>query len=286
MRLLRIRFTVWRLMVAVGICASILWIAPISVNYWWTWTVIRDVKRGQSTRYSAEGFSRAGPRSVRALRQAISSGQKKTRLDALQSLGVIGLAPRADVRDLAKPAVPELIDALRDNDDEIRLWAAITLGQIGPNAVSAVEPLLASVRDEEHLVVGVSAIKALGEIGPVATAALPVLASMVDDPHHISHVMATHAFWRIGPKGRAEASIVVPRLIDRLSASKDTRERAWVAEIFTEMGAAAREAIPALSMAAGDPEHEVRYAASNALRVMKGEGVDLESDGPTATRNP
>jgi HEAT repeat protein len=286
MGLPRIQFTVRRLMVAVGICASILWVASITVEYWWTWTVIRAVKRGQSTRYSAEGFSRAGPRSVRALRDALSSDKKKTRLDALQSLGVIGRDPNVAVRDLARPAVPDLIDSLRDKDDDVRIWAAIALGQIGPNAVSAVEPLLTSIRDEEHPVVSGSAIQALGEIGPVATPALPVLASMVEDPQHRTHIMAIHAFWRIGPKGRAETSIVVPKLIDRLLTSKDPRERAWVAEILSEIGPAAREAIPALSTAVADPEQEVHYAANNALRALTGAGEKPESRVSTTTRNP
>jgi HEAT repeat protein len=286
MRLLRIRFTVWRLMVAVGICASILWIAPIGVEYWWTWTVLRDVKRGRSTRYSAEGFARAGPRSVRALREAISSGQKKTRLDALQALGVIAREENVFVRDLAKPAVPNLIAALRDKDDEVRTWAAITLGQIGPNAVSAVEPLLALLRYEENPQVISCAVRSLGEIGPGARPALPVLAAMVQNPEHTAQVFAIQAFWRVGPKGRAEASIVVPKLIDRLVTSNDTRMRVWVAEILCEIGPAAQEAIPALSIAAGDLDPEVRRAARDALSALGGKGPNSRPGDPSSTRKP
>jgi HEAT repeat protein len=277
-------------MAAVAIAALILGIAPIGFRfcyeYWWSWTVLRDVKRGQSTRYSAEGFSRVGPRAVQALREALRSAPKKTRLDAMQSLGVIGHAPKAAVRDLARPAVADLIDALGDGDEEVRIWAAVTLGQIGPNAASAVGPLIESVQDEAHPVVIPSAIQALGEIGPVARRALLVLAPMVKDPGHRSHVMAVHACWRIGPKGRAEAALVVPKLIERLATSKSPRERAWVAEILAEMGPAAREAIPALSTAAGDPEQGVGFAASNALRALAGTGANSESGVPTDSRIP
>jgi len=272
-------------MVAVGICAAIFWMAPICLEYWWMWTVLRDVKRGQSMSYSAVGFAGAGPRLVQALREALGSNQKNTRVAALQSLGVIAQAPETALRDLAKPAVPDLIDALRDKDDDVRIWAAIALGRIGPSAVSAVEPLLATVRDEEHPVVIPSAIKALGEIGPDARPALPVLALMVKDPQDRNHVMAIRAFWRIGPKGRAEASVVVPKLIGRLSTSKDRRERAWVAEILSEMGPAARDAISALATAAEDPAQEDRYAVSNALKALTAGGANLESGVPTATRD-
>jgi HEAT repeat protein len=283
-----VRFTVRRLMAAVAICALVLGIAPIcfrsGYEYWWAWTVLRDVRRGQSTRYSAEGLARVGPRVVQALREALRSAPKTTRLDAMRSLGVIGLDPRAAVRDLARPAVPDLIAALGDNDEEVRLWAAITLGQIGPNAASAVEPLIESVRDEAHPVVIPSAIKALGEIGPVAIRALPILAPMVRDPEHRNHIMAIHAFWRIGPKGQAEASILVPTLIDRLGTSTWPRERARTAEILAEMGPAAREAIPALSMAARDPEQEVALAAGNALRALTGMDANSQSGVPTDPR--
>jgi HEAT repeat protein len=290
MRLPRVQFTVRKLMAAVAICAMFLGIAPIFIRFCydhlWSWTVLRDVNRGQSMRYSAEGLSSVGPPVVQALREALRSSPKKTRLDAIQSLGVMGFAPQAGVRDLAKPAVPDLIDALQDKDEEVRIWAACALGEFGPNAVSAVEPLIESVRDEAHPVVIPSAIQALGRMGPVASQAVPVLAPMVMDPKHRNHLMAVHAFWRIGPKGRAEASLVVPKLIDGLSGSRSPRERAWVAAILSEMGPAAREAIPALSMAAGDPAQEVGSAANNALRALTATDANSDSGVPTETRIP
>jgi hypothetical protein len=98
--------------------------------------------------------------------------------------------------------------------------------------------------------------------------------------------MALHAFWRIGPKGPAEASLVVPKLIDRLSTSKLPRERAWAAKILAEMGPAAREAIPALSMATGDPGQEVGSAADDALRAPKATEANSDSGVPTEFRIP
>src|SRR5271166_2568621 len=111
MRLPRFRFTVRRMMAVVGICALILWITPISIQYWFIWTVLSDVKRGNSTRYSPEAYSGIGPRSVQALRDALRSNQKKTRLAAVNTLGYIGRDGRTAVSDLAKPAIPDLIGA-------------------------------------------------------------------------------------------------------------------------------------------------------------------------------
>jgi HEAT repeat protein len=277
-------------MVAVGICALILGVAPACLRFgyesWWTWTVLGDVKRGKSTRYSAEGFSRIGPRAVQALRRALRSPQKTTRVDAIRSLAVIGRAPKVADRELAKPAIPDLVEALSDPVEDVRIWAAVALGQIGPNAATAVEPLIRTVQDEAHPVVIPIAIQALGEIGPVASRALPVLAPMVKDPKNRNHLMAIEAFWKIGPQGRAEASIVVPKLIDRLSTSQHTRERAWIAEILAEVGPAAREAIPALKIAVQDPEREVAAAAVRTLNSLRSKQINWESGILTGPRTP
>ena len=56
MRRPRFKFSVGSLMVVVAVCAAIVWLAPITGKYWWTWTVIRDVKRGQSQRVFGRRF--------------------------------------------------------------------------------------------------------------------------------------------------------------------------------------------------------------------------------------
>jgi HEAT repeat protein len=278
-------------MLAIAILALTLGITPIAFRrfheLWWTWTVIQDVQRGRS-RASPEGYAMAGPRALEALREAVRSGAQKTRLHAMQELGRIGQDPTPAFRELARPAVPDLIDALTDEDEEIRIWAAISLGQLGSNAASAVEPLIvaASLSYDDHPQLVVSAIQALGEIGPAARPALPILVPMVDDPENRSHIMAIHAFWRIGPKGQAEASIVVPKLLERLSSSKNSRERAWIAEILADIGPAAESAIPALATAGADPDPAVAGAARNALRSVRARGASDETGAPAGSRTP
>jgi HEAT repeat protein len=291
MRRPRIQFTVRRLMLAIAVCALTLGIAPVAFRsgykLWWTWIVVQDIKSSGQSRASAEGYEMAGPRALEALREAVRSGPKKTRLHAMQELGRIGQDPTPAFRELARPAVPDLIAALTDDDEEIRIWAAITLGQTGPNGANAVEPLVAAalLSYDDHPQLVVCAIKALGEIGPAARPALPVLAPMVNERDNRTHIIAVHAFWRIGPKGPAEASLVVPRLLDRLTASKNSRERAWIAEILSEMGPSAREAIPALSTAADDPDTQVASAARKALKAVTatrqsaGGSVEMDSRG-------
>jgi hypothetical protein len=289
MRRPRFQFTVRRLMLGIAVCALTLGIAPVAYRsgykLWWTWVVVHDVQRGQS-RASPEGYAMAGPRALEALREAVRSSAKKTRLHAMQELGRIGQDLTPAYRELARPAVPDLIEALKDDDDEIRTWATITLGQIGPDAASAVEPLItaALLPYDDHPQLVVCPIQALGEIGPAAQPALPVLASMVNDPENRNHIMAVQAVWRIGPRDRAEASIIVPKLIKRLSSRKDSRERAWIAGILAEIGPAAREAIPALATAARDSDSQVADAAGKALGAIGPPGADGTSGVQTRSR--
>ena len=137
-------------MIAAAVCALLFWLAPIGRQYWWTWTVVRDVRRGQGLRYSAEGYAQAGPSAMRAMLETLRDGTAVTRKDAAMVLGTLDLAEAA----------------LRDPDPDVRLDAMISLGQIGPGAAEAVEPLMQAVRQESDPRVLPTAFAApIGRIG-------------------------------------------------------------------------------------------------------------------------
>jgi HEAT repeat protein len=264
MRIPRLRFTTRTLMVVVGICALIFGITPIIYEYVWRWTVIRDVKRGQSERYSAIGFAKAGPRAMQALREALRSDQAKTRMAAAQSLEMIGPD--------AKVAVPDLIDTvIHDQDQLVRIYAATALGRIGPGAAEAVEPLIRLCQTEQDLELIASVIRAFHDLGPAAREALPLLASMAKDPECPYQVMAAWAMCRIGPDARAEASALVPKLLVQLTTDKNSFGRRFAADVLAEMGPAAEQAIPALSDATEDQDQSVRKSAAKALEAIRRE---------------
>jgi HEAT repeat protein len=284
MRRPRFRFTTRSIMAAVGICAVVLWIIVICYRYGWTWIVVRDVRRGLSTKYSVAGFRSAGPRAIDALREALGSEQVKTRMSAVTSLGRIGPD--------AKSAVSELANTARhDQDRNVRIFAVVSLGQIGPAAAEAVGPLVGLLEYEEDAQMILVTVEALGRIGPPAKTALPVLASMAKNPGHFAHVFAALAMCRIGPEGRSEAAVVLPTLITRLTTAKSARERTWAAEVLSEMAPTAGEAIPALEAATHDIDQEVRRAARRALELIKRVPSKTESgetqypSTPSRTRN-
>jgi HEAT repeat protein len=263
MRIPRPRFTTRSLMVAVGICGLILWLIPICYEWAWTWTVIRDVRRGQSTRYSAIGFARAGPRAMQALRDTLKSDQTKIRMAAVQSLGVIGPD--------AKAAVPDLVDvATHDPDRLVRIYAAVSLGQIDSGSGEAVEPLIKLFRNEQDPQMIATIIQTFHDIGPGAAAAAPVLASIAKDSEHPFHLMAAWAICRIAPERRAEvAALVVPKLIEQLTTGPQPNTRRFAAQVLGDIGPAVEGAIPALADATEDQDKNVRHAAASAIEAIK-----------------
>ena len=80
-----------------------------------------------------------------------------------------------------EPAVPALVVALNDPQDNVRQSAVDALGMIGPDAAPAVPALVAVLNDPEDKV-GWIAASALGKIGPDAAPAVPALVAALNGP--------------------------------------------------------------------------------------------------------
>lgn len=125
----------------------------------------------------------AAKKNIKGLIMALKHNDKDIRLSAIEALGKIRDSRAIDpliqtlsqhegleiyknaVETLVKigePAFNSLINALRDNDFSIRMYAAEALGLMGDTR--AVEPLIHALKDKVELVRG-NAVSALGEIG-------------------------------------------------------------------------------------------------------------------------
>ncbi|MHB1037987.1 MAG: HEAT repeat domain-containing protein [Pirellulales bacterium] len=78
-------------------------------------------------------------------------------------------------------AIPELVAALGDRDEDVRAEAARALARMGPTAKAAVPALIAALGDE-HETVRRNAARALGQIGPAAEPAIPALIKAMKEP--------------------------------------------------------------------------------------------------------
>ena len=130
-----------------------------------------------------EEILRLGPNGVLALSRALHDDDVHLRKNAALALGVLAGGwydlswPKLDI----SLALPALIEALQDNDSNVRGWSAQAIGNIGPDAVKAVPNLITLLSNPD---VGSrnSACIALRRIGPAAKQALPTLRRLLSDP--------------------------------------------------------------------------------------------------------
>ncbi|GAB4206178.1 MAG: hypothetical protein Fur006_63040 [Coleofasciculaceae cyanobacterium] len=165
----------------------------------------------------------------------------------------------ADIGAEASAAVPALITALHDADEYIRRIATYALGKIGPEASTAVPDLIEALQDSDRSLRLVAAY-ALGKIGSEAASAVPSLIATLQDANVEVRLNAATALGRIG----ADAQTAVPALIAALQ-DKDKYVRQSAADALGHFGAKAKTAVPALITALKDEHKYVRLNAASAL---------------------
>jgi HEAT repeat protein len=96
-------------------------------------------------------------------------------------------------------SVPSLVKILKqDKDPNMRYYAAESLGRFGPAGLAAVPDLIAALKDESQMVrMGVA--YALGELG--SPEAVPALQEASKDPANEVRVAAVTALQQIRQKG-------------------------------------------------------------------------------------
>ncbi len=111
----------------------------------------------------------------------------ESRIGAIRALGIIG--PEAGA------AIPELMTALADPDARIRWLTAQTLPLLGPDAITALIPLLTNADvNLRH-----AAVYALGEAHTNALPAAPLLIYRTMDSNEAVRASAFYSLSRVGP---------------------------------------------------------------------------------------
>ncbi|MCI0704708.1 MAG: HEAT repeat domain-containing protein [Planctomycetia bacterium] len=225
-------------------------------------------------------------------REMLSAPGGDSRLHAATRLSTIGT--------YARPAFPELFEALKDDSPEVRVAVSLAiLNAIGDppppddtetvpavrkslsdpalgvrvnvatilirfQAVSTSDalPILREGVSSKEDTVACTASYALGELGEAAEPALPELRQALFRGEPVSGV-AVDALGKIGP-------VAIPALIEAVELGNDMVK--WSAiEALAEMGEPARVALPALRKAALDPDDFVNNAAKKAIQKLGGD---------------
>ncbi len=175
-----------------------------------------------------------------------------------------------------RPAVPALIERLKDDHPGVRTAAAATLFRLGREAVEAVAALRDVVEDKKNdRTTRVWAVHALGKIGaPEAVVALPALQKVLEDDKALIDVR-TAIIEEMGTFGK-DASPAVPALGKLLTDDTAPIEiRTAAVTALEKLGPDAKAALPALKKVARDKDKFIR---SMALRSFARIGKDLGPD--------
>jgi HEAT repeat protein len=169
-----------------------------------------------------------------------------------------------------------LIQALTDEEAEVRSRAAYVLGSICGEAKEDAVPVLIEALTDNEWQVRLGAVYALGSIGSEAkitmAAIVPALIKLLKDREGSVRRLAASALEGIGVKAKE----AVPALIETLK-DKDDNVRIHAALALGSIGAQTQEAIPALIETLKDKSRHVRSFTADAL-VQIGEDLQSKKD--------
>jgi HEAT repeat protein len=206
-----------------------------------------------------------GPSSIPGLIGALKHRDREVRETALNGLKTLG--PKS------KAAVSSVVSLLKDSGpDSLHCSVWSTLVSFGEIPVPAVTELLS----DPDLRVQRQAMDALGEMGPVAKAAVSALIKKLEHPDPDVRERAAYALQRIGPAAKDAAPALTKMLKDPEQGNRHT-----AAAALGRLGKNAQEAIPSLiEMLAGDAESARKAAEAlgdigeDALPVLRKAAAD------------
>jgi HEAT repeat protein len=162
------------------------------------------------------------------------------------------------------PTLQDWVNDLRSPNESTRLMAATALGEMGPEAKSAL-PALASTIDDPSPKVRMSVVWSLVHVDPTGKEVLVYLYSAMKDDDVGVRVYAVKAVGKL----RAGGAQAAPEL-ERLLKDPAPRVRKATAEAFAAIGPAANNSRPYLvDVSNHDPDASVREAAARAVEALE-----------------
>jgi HEAT repeat protein len=199
-------------------------------------------------RKAARTLSHIGGRATEALPALIKALDDKD-----EQVRAHALAAITQLGPSARPAIPRLIVALNSKQPQVRYRSALALGQVGPAAVG---PLIEAF-DSNSVEQKIGAAMALARIGPDAVGAVNRLVHALGDADPRVHDEAARALGQVGLKS-------VPPTLAALSTG-NTSVRSGALLVLSEIGPDARGEASAIRKFVTDEAPKVRIRAAQAL---------------------
>jgi outer membrane protein assembly factor BamB/HEAT repeat protein len=188
------------------------------------------------------------PRSLPVLKRLLSRPNEDLHVVTFQIIQRIG-----------PPAIPLLVELLRDERFSIRRRAVDELIDLAPRTEWIQPALRRALADEDSTVAG-DAARALGALGPRASPSVAALVRTLSHEDPYVRIYAAEALASIGPKAAAATRDLATALSDETPGVR------WAAcEALAGIGPAAASAVPHLIEALNDEFLYVRIFAAGAL---------------------
>jgi HEAT repeat protein len=241
--------------------------------------------------HTLRGF---GAAAVPALNEALRNPKPEVRVFAIRALGALGLdaepamhslfamasggdpktqaaALRALVALRAEPRLlkPILEAAMNSPSPDVKRAGAAGMAATGGAAELGVDSLIALLSDDDPAG-RLSAVQALGELGPKSAPAVSALVEHFEDPALQLAIVET--LRRLG----SAAAPAAPRLLE-LASKNGGEQRATILPALGAIGHGAGVALPMIRACVADPKEEVRASAAPALAAVDTDEAEVLS---------
>jgi HEAT repeat protein len=193
------------------------------------------------------------------------SKEPNQRRAAIVALGILG-PKQLDV-------VPSLATAVGDPDEQVRMAAIQTLGDMEQDARGAVDVLAKAAIADKAAAVRAAACKALGKLGAVAQGAAATLLKALSDSDSRTRAGAAAALAEI----KADPAMAVDPLMKMLD-DQDHLVRLAAASALGRLDSGGKSAVRLAKAVRNDPDAEVRRVSAQGLLQLgpkAGAGCDL-----------
>jgi HEAT repeat protein len=243
-----------------------------------------------------------GAAAVPALSEALKNPKVEVRVAAIQALGAMGLDAIPEMHTLstmasgAEPKVqaaalralvalhaepkhlkPLLEAAMASPLPDVKRAAAAGLAATGGAAELGVDSLVALLSDDDPTG-RLSAVQALGELGPKSGPAVNALVEHFEDP--ALQVAIIETLRRLG----SAAAPATPRLLE-LATRNRGEQRATILPAFAAIGHGAGAALPMIRACIKDPSPDIRATAAPALAAVDPDEAEVLSTLVTLLRD-
>jgi HEAT repeat protein len=230
----------------------------------------------------------------KTLKEWIAASQDPNSKVRCRAVTALGLGP------FNKSAVPALIVALKDKDEQVQLRAVMALGEIGPEADGAARSLICLLQNDDSEIRSAS-IHTLGRIGP---AGVPFLIDVLADNSFENRDEALRAFSSIDPPAKNAVPVLIklikdekpcnsyllaialarngqnsiPDLVNLLEDSKEVNQSLALSALGNMGSEQTKLALPYIAKALKDPNKWVREKTVDLLKEMGPSAADSVPD--------